>query len=86
MKDKQALLSAVKTLLGAKIKAGMLYVGFNADSENPQYTAGAIWAFEAMLSQLEELDVEAFPIKTIADSVSSASERANGLWHLNSLS
>lgn len=83
MKDKQAVLSAVKTVLGAKIKAGMLYIGFNADDENPQYTAGAIWAFEAMLSHLEELDVEALPTRVIADGLSAA-ERANGRWRMNS--
>lgn len=85
MKDKQAVLSAVKTVLGAKIKTGMLYIGFNADDGNPQYTAGAIWAFEAMLSQLDELEVEALPIKVIADGP-SATERANGLWRVNSSS
>jgi hypothetical protein len=85
MKDKQAVLAAVKTVLSAKIQAGMLYVGFNSDVGNPQYTSGAIWAFEAMLSQLEELDVEALPIKTALDGP-SASERANGLWQINSSS
>ncbi len=80
MTDEQVLLTRLKTVLGAKLKSGLLYTMFNADKDKQEYTAGAVWAFQAALAQLEELELDALT-NPRTPHMAGAGERAAALWN-----
>ncbi len=80
MADEQAGLMRIKTVLGARLKSGLLYTMFSAEKDHQEYTAGAIWAFQTVLAQLEELELDALT-QPGTPHKGSAGERAAALWN-----